>query len=250
MAFGELTGFLNKGFGSGFESGLWPLLERKGIWRPGIIKYQFNNNDVEDILKLPLHNLEEEDTSCWKAAKDDNYSVKTGYHNIIKWEAKPNIVRRSNNNDRTMWEKIWRSKVTPRQQILVWKVVQNIIPSKDNLIKRGISCDPFCPRCPTVMEDTNHCFKNSDWVKHIWYGSPLNLKFSNTNEEYSEWITGNLGNFSPNNLATLIKIVGGIWISINKLIFEGQNIPVIETIKQALNTPINSIKPPPKTSRK
>lgn len=38
-----------------------------------------------NIQNIPLINMNEEDCLSWKARKDGNYTVKTGYYNILSW---------------------------------------------------------------------------------------------------------------------------------------------------------------------
>lgn len=105
------------------------------------------------------------------------------------------------NSEKEVWAKLWNSKVTPRQQILMWRILNDCLPSKDNLNLRGINCDPLYPRCNDRFETTKHCLKNFNWENHIWYGSQLHLNFSyNHIEGIKDWIKNNINQMNLNNI--------------------------------------------------
>ncbi|GJX47690.1 RNA-directed DNA polymerase, eukaryota [Tanacetum coccineum] len=72
-------------------------------------------------------------------------------------------------NDLDKW--FWTGDVSGKFKvnICVWKASLNKLPTRDNLVQRGVyiasSC---CPLCGSVVEDIEHCTIRCPWVVAIW----------------------------------------------------------------------------------
>jgi len=127
---------------------------------------------------------------------DGIYSVKSGYHAIKQWEeqSRSNPESSSSTND-TAWQKLWNQNIPPKYAQLVWRILNNGLPVKANLVKRGVRSDPMCPRCGDNFETIYHAFMECDWSKHAWFASSLNLNFSNISQiNFIDWLRDNLRN--------------------------------------------------------
>jgi hypothetical protein len=51
-----------------------------------------------------------------------------------------------------IWKTIWRLKVTNPTKVFLWKACSNILPTKDNLQRRGIKLDVVCDFCKQEEE--------------------------------------------------------------------------------------------------
>jgi len=128
-------------------------------WKEDVIDRNFISLDREAILQIPITNMEEEDNLCWMGTKDGAYTVKSGYYSIKEW--KKDQTEGTSNPDElnSFWNKIWKVRAPPRQQMLIWRILNDIIPVRRNLSNRGINYNIVCPRCKEAEESIEHCFK-------------------------------------------------------------------------------------------
>ncbi|GJW20713.1 RNA-directed DNA polymerase, eukaryota, reverse transcriptase zinc-binding domain protein [Tanacetum coccineum] len=63
----------------------------------------------------------------------------------------------------------WNSWVPRKINICAWRVFLDRIPTRANLVRRGIHVEnPCCVFCEEHMESTNHCFFSCRIIKPIW----------------------------------------------------------------------------------
>jgi len=56
-----------------------------------------------------------------------------------------------------MYKEFWRIKAQPSVQLIAWRVLEDKITSKQNLVKRRISMESsVCNMCEEVKETTSH----------------------------------------------------------------------------------------------
>jgi hypothetical protein len=57
---------------------------------------------------------------------------------------------------RGIWWLIWSPNLPNVVKMFLWRACHNIFPTKENLLKRGIVKDPFCPCCEIIGESLSH----------------------------------------------------------------------------------------------
>ena len=60
--------------------------------------------------------------------------------------------------DSSWWGKLWKSQVSTKVKIHVWRAFHDALPAMLSLSKRGIEADKLCPLCRDDLEDTSHAF--------------------------------------------------------------------------------------------
>jgi hypothetical protein len=137
--------------------------EETKCWKEHVINQNFYPMEATQIFAIPLTNTNSEDIISWYGTKDGNYSVKSGYHAIMEWNDYDTTAATSSHNDmETRWKKIWSLAVPPKQTHLIWRILDNALPVKENLLYRGIRCAPFCSYYGTKLETINHIFMECD----------------------------------------------------------------------------------------
>lgn len=112
--------------------------EENGCWYIRTINNMFIFIDRESIIKTPLYNPDEDNILSWKSKKDVHYSVKTGYYRVKKWKRNNDIECSDINTNKDLWKMVWNIQVTLRQQCLLWILLTNSLPVKQNINNRGI----------------------------------------------------------------------------------------------------------------
>ncbi|PNX83821.1 hypothetical protein L195_g041817 [Trifolium pratense] len=75
------------------------------------------------------------------------------------------------------WKKLWSMATIPRHKALIWRIIQQAIPVRSALSKRGVQCLILCPRCLQKEETINHVFMDCHHTSKIWFGSKLGVNF-------------------------------------------------------------------------
>ena len=60
------------------------------------------------------------------------------------------------------------SKSSPKVKVLFWRVIQRCIPTKCNLIEKGIMLEPDCAVCGHPMETIKHIFLECVVSTEVW----------------------------------------------------------------------------------
>ena len=83
--------------------------------------------------------------SAYKLAMD-NYSVSEGASSS------------NDSNLRCFWKKVWRLPVPHKVKHFLWRACCNILPTKENLMRRKVLSDDICEECMLGAETSGHFF--------------------------------------------------------------------------------------------
>lgn len=96
------------------------------------------------------------------------FSAKSAYHLGMELQALKDTNMSNTELQNGRWKRFWRVKVAPKIKISCWKIVKDILPTKSNLVKMGITTDRCCVLCRLSEETTTHLFWDCKVVKDLW----------------------------------------------------------------------------------
>ena len=131
-----------------------------------MVKEIFLEWESEKIFSMPLRYAQNEDSQFQSLSRDGRYYVKSGYK--IAMKSKPDVVASSSRILGDWWKKLWKIRTQPRCSQFVCKVCPDIIPIRQNLMRRGMMLDPNCPRCGEKVEYATHALLTCGKVR-IWW---------------------------------------------------------------------------------
>ncbi|XP_045831362.1 uncharacterized protein LOC123922707 [Trifolium pratense] len=196
-------------------------------WNASIINQVFNPYEAHMILQIPILDKTQPDTLTWDGTRDGTYTMKSGYHAIIDWANNSNSNNATSSNcSMEIWKVLWKLNVAPKHSHLIWRSLRNAIPVKGSLFKRGIRCDPLCPRCLDHVETIQHVFMDCEWTKKVWFASPLILNLNlNHLTEFYDWITYMINNTDKECMEKIVAIIYEIWNARDQLVFQENDLP-------------------------
>lgn len=112
------------------------LINNDGSWNEKRIRDNFLPWDVKAILKIPRIHNDFREKSVWNYEDNGSFSVKSAYNLAVSLDA---ISRPSSSNiegKNELWIKLWRLQMPSKIKIFLWRLLHNILPSKDNLQAR------------------------------------------------------------------------------------------------------------------
>lgn len=109
-------------------------------WNLAILRDLFDPSTIRKILQTPIRWFEGNDRIWWPFSASRDYSIKSGYWQIINQEQVQNLIPSSSDGvlQRT-WQKIWKAYIPQKMKIFLWKICHNILPVRANLHKRRIA---------------------------------------------------------------------------------------------------------------
>ena len=118
------------------------------------VRSNFELEDMVKILSIPLSSRQVEDKVVWHFDERGVYSVKSGYSLGVVLEE---TSYASNNLVVGRWLKVlWKLDNLLKIKKFIWKACYEWIPTRANLLKRGIQLDDRCPLINFAHETTIH----------------------------------------------------------------------------------------------
>jgi ribonuclease HI len=139
----------------------------------------------------------------------------------------------SSGRDDNLWKEIWKAPLPNKIKNFMCRLGRNIIPTRVNLQKKGISLDTSRPLCHNAPENAQHLFMHCNLLKLVLFASslgchpPLNVDL---NCWLLEWFT------CSDKLGTQLfcTILWKFWFARNQFIFKGFPIDPVRLAQTAL----------------
>lgn len=144
-------------------------------WLLDLIRQHFLPHDVEDILNIPIGIRSSRDKIIWHPDKKGIFKVKGAYHLAMDIKSKEKATQSDRSKTTKEWKSLWNSWILPRTKICTWKIVNDIIPCKANILKKGIDLNPLCFICKKKTK--NHLpilYGNANYPSKFGNGFALN----------------------------------------------------------------------------
>lgn len=188
-----------------------------GGWNVQKIRECFTEEDVKEILKIPLMRNGDQDESFWRGTKQGKYSVKSAYKIAIELFSKCGRNLASSSNKDNIWKKIWRCKVAPKVNHFMWRVCMNNLPTNDNLI-RVIKIDSTYLQCGEEMETITHILFKFPHAAQVWRLCPLRME-NNLNLSAKHLIVDLIDTLPMEGQMVLFIVAWQIWKHRNAVLF-------------------------------
>jgi len=160
------------------------------------------------------------------------YFVKSGYNTLKIWQTQQTNYPSTSSVETLIWKKIWSLHTIPRHKVLLWRILNNSLPVRSALSKRGIQCYPLCPRCHSKIETITHLFMTCPISKRVWFGSNLSINFDNfPNPNFTNWLCEAILHKDECIIIQIAAIICNLWHARNLSIFEDQMILEMDIIQ-------------------
>lgn len=120
------------------------LLNPNGSWNKDLLDEVFLPEDAKEVARIPRIRSGAKDEIIWKLEDKGSFSVKSAYHLAKRLSVKGEASGSNDAISKALWKSIWKATCIPRAKITVWKILNDAIPSKLNIAKRGINSNLCC----------------------------------------------------------------------------------------------------------
>ena len=134
----------------------------------------------------------------------------------------------------------WKASVLPKQKFLGWLILHHKVLTAENMLIRHWECDWICPLCRGEFEDTDHLFRQCDFLKETWnlVSAVQGIQNNQTYCSIKEWMAGIMQNENKTEVrrkvGVLVKTWWHIWLQRNAKIFRGEEPNVQRTAHQII----------------
>ena len=97
-----------------------------------------------EIRKIKPSLLQIEDSYAWLAAKNGNYTAKSGYYVALSIDQANTDISSS---AKETAKAVWNSNVSPKIQLFLWKIINGALPLGENLATRRLLNNSLCGLC-------------------------------------------------------------------------------------------------------
>ncbi|XP_074327492.1 uncharacterized protein LOC141665405 [Apium graveolens] len=180
-------------------------------WDVDVIKDVFVDRDAKLILSIPLRDA---DSDCWfwKWDKKGQYTVRSAYTAIQ--EVKQSYIQ----NDSISWKKLWNAKVPLKVKHFIWRVVRNILPTKDQLLTRRVDVNDKCPVCNDEIEAVYHVLVTCSMAKQCWNALGINTE-ENNSSNFDRWVNSLFQKCKIIELQEVFMVCWSLWNNRNEVIW-------------------------------
>jgi len=175
---------------------------------------------IKALKKSHIRLREREDILIWEKDPGGIYTPKAGYRAIS--------LESIHHDSKWWWKKLWKLKCPPKSKIFMWCILENKVPTWDNLQKRNMNGPGWCCLCRNGEESISHLFLQCRFVDEVWKEcskiSSFHFRWDGLEVEqaWKNWVS------NPANKDVFplpLIVIWGIWLARNSVIFKDKTIP-------------------------
>jgi hypothetical protein len=137
-------------------------------WNCSIIDNMFPANVAKIIKSIHLCPSLPPDKIIWSGTSNGMFYVRSDCHMGLELLRKQKGECSSRLSSADFWKKLWAIKIPNSSKIFLWRACQNLLPTKQNLLKKGVVEDDLCPCCKIQEESIIHALWSCPSAQDVW----------------------------------------------------------------------------------
>jgi hypothetical protein len=167
--------------------------------------------------------------------KNGDFTVRSAYHLGMERQARQQLGCSGTKKEGEVWKTCWSLRVPNAIKMFLWCACHNLLPTKVNLLKRGICDNSFCPICLSKNETVEHIIWECPTVNDVWGEAPIKL-------QKSTYLGGNFSQIFADVISWCIKeevelfaiIARRIWHYRNEVVHSGILMHPVQIVREAV----------------
>jgi hypothetical protein len=191
-------------------------------WNYELIREVFQEDKAKRICSMTLSLLGKKDKIVWAGTKKGIFTVRSAYHTAKESSLADEDECSNEGIKERMWKALWKLNCPRVVHLFLWKACNNILPTKENLSKRGVTQDDKCPICNLEPETVGHSLWSYK-AKDVWLECPARIQKCPCHEEdFSSIFTRLMERLTDEELRLVVTVARQIWFRRNNVIFKGE----------------------------
>ncbi|XP_059445373.1 uncharacterized protein LOC132177154 [Corylus avellana] len=137
-----------------------------------------------------------------------------------------------------MWKLIWALEVPNNVCVFIWKLCNNILPTKANLLRKGVVKDATCMFCEREVETGKHVIWQCPTAQDVWGVGPRKIqKCHSLDIEALDFMELLWSKCNKEEIELCVQIAWGIWSRRNSVLHGGlftHPVQVVHTAERRL----------------
>ncbi|KAL6270249.1 hypothetical protein ACE6H2_027160 [Prunus campanulata] len=227
-------------------------------WKKDLIQNWLSPYEAELIYRLPLSFRCPPDRLIWHFDKKGFFSVRSAYQVARRLMLMEDEMASSSTESygTKFWKHIWEANVPPKVRHFIWRVAQNILPTKDRLITRGVDGNLLgCVFCGKTEESAVHVLLFCPFAVSLWSASPMGLWFLDGAEPSLKCLLNRVfDTCSKSRVEQIMILCWALWNERNARVWSNEKHHPVEIASSAMNLlleyhSLNFIAKPPSIRR-
>lgn len=191
------------------------LLDDTNGWNVDKVRNLFDNECANKILAMEKLPVDCEDKLLWRGDKSGKFSVRGAY-----WVMNGGRFQGASQ----FWKGFWKARMHERHKVLVWRMIQDALPTRARLNRVFHVPNLSCPLCESDVETPLHILVTCPFSKTIWLASPWKLSLAGlwwgSVSDFIEWLMGLNGLQSKDKIMTFLGCLENVvWRERNDALF-------------------------------
>jgi hypothetical protein len=204
-------------------------------WNIPLLEQIFLEETAEQICNIPISPRLMKDRLVWAGTKNGLFLFRSAYNLDLELLDRQKGCASVTPSTRSSWKLIWQLKIPRTVQLFLWRVCNDILPTKGKLWKRHIVENPLCPLCGIDFESSTHAIWLCEAAKAVWFECPARIQKCATEDSDFLTLFGNLcARLSFDDLEFFAMVAQWVWFRRNRYVFDGVFTPPGCLIKGAI----------------
>jgi hypothetical protein len=144
--------------------------EKEG-WNQQLLARNFTVEEVVAINTIPISLLSQPDVQVRRGTILGDFSVKSVYHLANEIGNLNNPGASTQREESALWKTMWKLQFPNAAKNFFWRACHNLLPTKDNLLRRKVVKEPLCPVCEREPKIVAHALWACPAASNVWGSS-------------------------------------------------------------------------------
>ncbi|CAJ2638124.1 unnamed protein product [Trifolium pratense] len=201
-------------------------------WNRQLVVQTFYPDEAKQILSIPISQRLPADKIIWHYERDGEYSVRSAHH-LLKQHNSRDVAASSGQQMNNLWREIWKAPVPNRVRNFLWRLGKNILPTRANLVRKGVQIENLCPQCHSAPETIDHLFLHCHLTQLTWFASQLGARVPQSVPVHI-WLLQGLTCDDTRGAQLFCVLMWKIWNARNNLVFNNKFVDPIAIAQEAM----------------
>jgi hypothetical protein len=112
--------------------------------------------------------MQQPNIQIWRCTNEGIFLVKSAYHLAKEMEMRKCPGGSTKREESILWKSLWKLAIPNAAKNFFWKACQNLLPTKEILVRRKVVKEPFCPICEKEPETVLHALWGYSTARDLW----------------------------------------------------------------------------------